>query len=168
MRLALAPPENHWWNIRLSVNAVGLTTSLMLYAGGGVEIIFDFQAHRLIIQTTAGARREMILAPRSVADFYAGLTGHLRDLGIEVEINQIPVEMPDVIDFAADETHATYDAEAVHAFWLSMVNAQRVFARFRGGFRGKASPVHCFWGAFDLAAPVAPPSEAPRRMRSTR
>jgi hypothetical protein len=151
VRLALAPEANHWWHVPLYVNSVGLTTSLMPYQQAGVEIVFDFSTHQLNIRTTRGTARRMQLEPRSVADFYAEFHTHLDALGIEVPTNARPVEVTDAIPFAHDTEHASYDAEAVHDFWLSLVSAHRVLSQFRGAFRGKASPVHFFWGAFDLA-----------------
>ena len=161
-RLALAPPLNHWWSCALYVTARGLTTSLMPYAGGGAEIQFDFTGHELTIATTNGALRRIKLEPRTVADFYAEYRSCLEDLAIEVVINTMPNEVPDAIAFDADTVHADYDAEAVHRFWLSLVSAHRVMSRFRAGFRGKASPVHFFWGAFDLAATRFSGRSAPR------
>ncbi len=151
VRLALAPPQNHWWNVPLYVDAVGLTTSLMPYRGIGVEMVFDFVAHELIIRTTTGQARRVALEPRSVRDFHADVLRQLDSLGIDVAINPMPVELPDVIAFTEDTRHADYDADAVHRFWTSLVSAHRVLSRFRGEFRGKSSPVHFFWGAFDLA-----------------
>ena len=151
VRLALAPPANQWWHVPLYVTATGLTTSLMPYRGTGLEIAFDFLQHRLVIQRTTGERREIELAPRSTADFYAEFRARLRELDVEVEINPRPVEVAESIPFADDEVHASYDPAAIHRFWLSLVSADEVFSRFRGEFRGKASPVHFFWGAFDLA-----------------
>jgi hypothetical protein len=151
VRLALAPPVNHWWHVPLYVNAVGLTTSLMPYRGAGVEIVFDFTTHALHIRTTWGATRVMALEARSVADFYAEFRAHLTALGIEVQIMPRPVEVVDATPFAEDTLHAGYDREAIHWFWSSLVSADRVLTRFRGRYRGKASPVHFFWGGFDLA-----------------
>ncbi|MBW8764707.1 MAG: hypothetical protein JF630_00240, partial [Geodermatophilales bacterium] len=150
-RLALAPPMNHWWHTTLYVNSVGLTTSLMPYRDGGVEIEFDFTAHQLTIRTTSGERRRLALEPRSVADFYAEYRSHLTDLGIDAPRYPRPVEVAEAIPFADDTEHASYDAEAVHRFWLSLVGTHQVLSRFRGEFGGKASPVHLFWGGFDLA-----------------
>jgi Family of unknown function (DUF5996) len=161
-RLGLAPLMNHWWNSTLYVNVRGLTTSLMPYPGGGAEIEFDFTRHELTITTTGGATRRMALAPRSVADFYAEYRSHLDSLGIDVPINTTPCEIPDAISFESDRVHDAYDAEAVHRFWLSLVSAQRVFSQFRAGFRGKASPVHFFWGSFDLAVTRFSGRPAPR------
>jgi hypothetical protein len=151
IRLALAPPQNQWWHVPLYVDAAGLTTSLMPYRGMGVEIVFDFTAHNLIIRTTTGQVRRIALEPRTVASFFAEVRRQLGDLGIDVPINPMPVEIPDVIPFTEDTEHASYDPAAAHAFWISLVSAHRVLSEFRGEFRGKASPVHFFWGAFDLA-----------------
>jgi hypothetical protein len=159
-RLALGPPLNHWWGCALYVTARGLTTSLMPYAGAEIE--FDFTGHELIIATTAGAIRRIKLEPRTVADFYAEYRSQLADLGIDVAISAMPNEIPGAIPFDADTVHADYDAEAMHRFWLSLVSAHRVMSRFRAGFRGKASPVHFFWGAFDLAATRFSGRRAPR------
>jgi hypothetical protein len=159
-RLALGPPLNHWWGCALYVTARGLTTSLMPYAGAEIE--FDFTGHELIIATTAGAIRRIKLEPRTVADFYAEYRSQLADLGIDAAISAMPNEIPGAIPFDADTVHADYDAEAMHRFWLSLVSAHRVMSRFRAGFRGKASPVHFFWGAFDLAATRFSGRRAPR------
>jgi hypothetical protein len=161
-RLGLEPRSNHWWNSTLYVTARGLTTSLMPYSGGSAEIEFDFARHQLTMTTTAGDARRMALEPRSVADFYAEYRSHLDSLGIQVAINTMPCEIPDAIAFETDAVHDAYDAEAMHRFWLSLVSADRVFAQFRAGFRGKASPVHFFWGAFDLAVTRFSGRSAPR------
>ncbi|GAB40954.1 MULTISPECIES: DUF5996 family protein [Gordonia] len=150
-RMALAPNENHWWQVALYVNSVGLTTSLMPYDGYGVEIVFDFADHVLDITTTKGERRQVRLEPRTTADFYADYLAQLESLGISVPIYDRPVEVAESIPFAQDTTHASYDADAVKLFWHQLVSAQRVFAEFRGKWRGKCSPVHFFWGSFDLA-----------------
>lgn len=150
-RLGLSPTENHWWHVPLYVNAVGLTTSLMPYRDLAVEVTFDFTRHVLVLRTTAGGVRELALEPRSVADFFAAYCAALVDLGIEVEINPMPTEIPGAVPFDADVVHASYDPAAATAFWRSLIATDRVLRRFRGEFRGKASPVHLFWGAFDLA-----------------
>jgi Family of unknown function (DUF5996) len=150
-RMALTPRLNQWWNVTLYVSARGLTTSLMPYAGGGAEIEFDFTRHELTITTTDGTVSRMALRPRSVADFYTEFRSRLDSLGIDAPISTMPNEVADAIPFDADEVHAQYDAGAMHRFWLSLVDAQRVMSRFRAEFRGKASPVHFFWGAGDLA-----------------
>jgi len=161
-RLALAPLLNHWWSATLYVSARGLTTSLMPYPGGGVEIEFDFTRHELTFTTTGGAVRRMALAPRTVADFYAEFRSQLDSLGIDARIAMMPNEIPDAIPFDADTVHDSYDAEAMHRFWLSLVDAHRVMSGFRAAFRGKASPVHFFWGAFDLAVTRFSGRPAPR------
>lgn len=149
--LALAPPLNHWWGITLRVTASGLTTPLLPVGGRGLEVSFDLVDHQLRLATTDGRRRTMRLEPRSVADFYAEYRRHLADLGVEVEIHPVPVEIAEVVPFAEDTEHASYDAAAVEAFRTSLVSATDVLSQFRAEFRGKASPVHFFWGAFDLA-----------------
>ena len=152
VRLALAPAVNHWWHVPLYVDARGLTTSLMpLGDGAGLEVVFDLTAHELQLLTTRGVRRRMALEPRSVADFAAEFRSHLDALGVHVPINPMPVEIAGAVPFDRDHEHASYDADAVHRFWTSLVSAHRVLSAFRGGWRGKASPVHFFWGAFDLA-----------------
>jgi hypothetical protein len=161
-RLALAPRLNHWWSSTLYVSVRGLTTSLMPCPGGGAEIEFDFTRHELTITTTSGAMRRMALAPRTVADFHAEYRSHLSALGIDVPIAVTPNELPDAVPFEADTVHDSYDAEAMHRFWLSLVDADRVMSQFRAAFRGKASAVHFFWGAFDLAVTRFSGRPAPR------
>ncbi|OZF04841.1 DUF5996 family protein [Rhodococcoides fascians] len=150
-RMALGPAVNHWWGVPLYVDARGLTTSLMPVGDRGLEIRFDFLAHELIFEVTDGSSRRMKLEPRTVADFYSEYTAHLDALKIDVDIVGTPVELPDATPFAEDTVHGSYDAEAVSAFWRSLVSAHSVFSAFRADFRGKSSPVHFFWGAFDLA-----------------
>jgi hypothetical protein len=152
VRLALAPPVNHWWHITLHLGARGLTTTLMpTSAGGGIEARFDFVDHVLALETVDGRVERVGLHPRSVADFYAEVIGRLRELGVDVTMLARPVEVVDATPFAEDHHHAAYDAGAVERFWWSLVDAHRVMSTFRSGFVGKASPVHFFWGAFDLA-----------------
>lgn len=151
-RLGLAPRQNHWWHVPLYVDATGLTTSLMpLPSGDGLEVRFDLLAHRLVLARTDGPRREMALEPRSVQDFHAEYVAHLADLGVDVAIHTTPNEIPDAVPFDQDTVHASYDASAATAFWRSLVSAHRVLERHRASWRGKSSPVHFFWGAFDLA-----------------
>ena len=151
-RLALAPRQNHWWNVPLYVNAVGLTTSLMpLGVRGGLEVVFDFQEHQLRMGLTDGRERRLQLAPRTVADFYDEYLSKLAELDVEVTLNPMPTEIAGAIPFPEDTVHASYDDEAVQCYFRSLVSAHRVLTRFRGDFRGKCSPVHFFWGAFDLA-----------------
>ena len=151
VRLALEPPVNHWWQIALYVSARGLTTSLMHAAERGLEIEFDVLDHQLVVRTTDGERRTVALQPRSVASFYDETMGVLADLAIDVDLLGRPVEIPDATPFAEDTAHAAYDGEAIGRFWRALVEADRLFDVFRGRFVGKASPVHFFWGAFDLA-----------------
>ena len=162
VRLALEPMVNHWWQVPLYVSARGLTTSLMHAGGIGVEIEFDFIDHRLDIRTTDGQVRPIALAPRSVASFYEATMAALHDLDVRVTILARPVEIPEAIPFAEDDIHAFYDAEAVHRFWLVLLNAHRVMTQFRARFVGKASPVHFFWGAGDLATSRFSGRRAPR------
>ena len=151
VRLELEPMVNHWWQVPLYVNGVGLTTSLMPSGSGGLEITFNFVRHVLTMCSTDGASAEIELRPRSVKDFYAEVCDALEGLGVPVAIYPVPVEVVDAVPFAVDTTHASYDADAVHRFWRSLVSMERVFTQFRAGFVGKASPVHFFWGSFDLA-----------------
>jgi Family of unknown function (DUF5996) len=151
IRLALAPPQNHFWHSTLYVNAHGLTTSAIPYGAELFQIDFDFVEHMLLILTSTGASQRVPLEPKSVAAFYAELMASLRGLGIDVSIYARPVEIPDPIPFAEDRVHADYDAAAVERFWHALIQADRVFTQFRGRFLGKSSPVHFFWGAFDLA-----------------
>jgi Family of unknown function (DUF5996) len=151
IRLALSPPINHYWHVPLYVDARGLTTSPIPYGAELFEIGFDLVDHRLWISTSWGPTRWLPLGPRSVADFYAEVLGALRGLGVDVRIWARPVEVADPIPFAQDHVHAAYEPAAAHAFWRALVQADRVFKQFRGRFLGKCSPVHFFWGAFDLA-----------------
>ena len=151
VRLALEPMINHWWQVPLYVSVRGLTTSLMHTSDGGLEIEFDFVDHVLDLQTTAGLRRQVPLEPRSVADFYEATMAALGELGVPVHIWPRPVEMPVAVPFAQDDQHRSYDPAAAHRFWRMLLAAHEVMVRFRAGFIGKASPVHFFWGAADLA-----------------
>lgn len=151
IRLAQAPPINHWWQVPLYVTARGLTTSPIPYGERAFQIDFDFIAHRLTIATSDGAKDGFALRPLTVADFYDELMQHLRALGLDIRIWTMPVEIPDPIPFEADRTHAAYDPDYANRFWRVLVQADRVFTAFRARFLGKASPVHFFWGSFDLA-----------------
>jgi hypothetical protein len=162
VRLALEPWVNHSWHVPLYVNARGLTTSLMPAGGGGLEIQFDFNRHVLELRTTDGRERHVRLEPRSVADFYAETLARLAELEVAVQIWPRPVELPDVIPFPEDDQHASYDAEFAHRFWQSLVQSHRVLTAFRSRFTGKVSPVHFFWGAFDLAVTRFSGRTAPR------
>jgi hypothetical protein len=151
VRLAQAPLVNHWWQVPLYVTSRGLTTSPVPHGQMTFEVDFDFIDHRLRVVTCEGDSRELRLAPRTVADFYGEFMSLLKELGLEVNIWTTPVEVPDPIPFEKDDVHASYDAEYANRFWHSLVQAERVFQQFRSGFVGKCSPVHFFWGSFDLA-----------------
>lgn len=152
IRIARTPLLNHWWNAPLYVTTRGLTTSPMPgEAGRSFAIDVDLVDHRLDVTTTRGERSSMALEPKSVKDFHAELGELLTGLGLATEIWPVPVELPDAIPFPEDTVHAAYDAEAVTAFWRTLVEVQRVFEVFRARFLGKSSPVHLFWGALDLA-----------------
>jgi hypothetical protein len=162
IRLECSATLNHWWQVPLYVTSRGLTTSPMAYGEGTFEIIFDFCAHRLILLTSDAATDSFALQPMSVADFYREIMARLRGLGIDVTIWTTPVEIPDPIAFDADTVHAAYDREMAHRFWRILVRTHQVLTEFRGRFLGKASPVHFFWGSFDLAVTrfsgrIAPP-----------
>jgi Family of unknown function (DUF5996) len=151
VRLALEPMVNQWWQVPLYVSARGLTTSLMHSERGGLEIEFDFTDNVLEMRTSRGERRHISLEPRTVASFYAEVVDTLGSLGVNVPLFGRPVEVAVSIPFAQDDEHRSYDAAAVHAFWLALLQAHRVMTIFRARFIGKASPVHFFWGAADLA-----------------
>jgi hypothetical protein len=151
VRLALTPWVNHSWQVPLYVTARGLTTSPIPFAGEILEIEFDFLHHQLIARTSRAEEGSFALEPQTVADFYARIGALLRELGVTVAINDRPVELADPIRFAADRTHRSYDGEAVWRFWRVLMKADTVFKEFRSGFLGKVSPVHFFWGSFDLA-----------------
>ncbi len=151
IRLALAPHVNHWWQVPLYVTARGLTTSPIPLPGRSFQIGFDFVDHRLVIACSDGMRTGFDLAPCAVADFYRATMEALGKLGIAVNIWTMPVEIPDAIPFEQDRIHASYDRDYVCRFWRVLVQCDRVFNLFRARFLGKASPVHFFWGSFDLA-----------------
>jgi len=151
IRLAQTPWINHSWHVTLYVTARGLTTSPIPYGARTFEIDFDFIDHQLVIRTGDGAVRTMALKPRSVADFYAELVVKLNELDLSVHIHAKPNEVADAIPFQVDEVHASYDADAAQRFWRALMQADRVFKAFRARFIGKCSPVHFFWGSFDLA-----------------
>jgi len=163
VRLALTPRTNHWWNVPLYVSARGLTTSLIPYGARSFEAEFDFIEHKLRLQTSDGQRRQLALAPRAVADFYTEFMAILEALGIEVTIWKMPVEIADPIPFDKDHTHASYDAARVEKFWRILVSADEVFKMFCSRFIGKSSPVHFFWGSFDLAVTRFSGRRAPQR-----
>jgi hypothetical protein len=151
VRLAQTPWLNHSWHVALYVNARGLTSSLIPWERGGFEIQFDFGEHLLDIRTTGGTGARLALCPQSVAEFHDRLLAALGKLGIAVAINDLPCEIAGAIPFTGDHEHASYDAEYANRFWRVLLQADRVFKQFRTGFLGKCSPVHFFWGSFDLA-----------------
>lgn len=151
IRLALAPMINHWWQVPLYVTSRGLTTSPIPYGTRTFQIDFDFLAHELRIDASSGERRSLALEPRSVADFYRQTMAALRALDIEVSIWTTPVEVENPVPFERDDQHGAYDPEYAQRFWRILMQADRVLTEFRSDFIGKASPVHFFWGSFDLA-----------------
>ncbi len=151
LRLALTPMQNHWWQVALYPTARGLTTSAMPYAQGSVEARFDFIDHVLALETSSGGVRRIALAPRSVADFYTEFIASLRMLGVEARIRPHPSEIADPLPFERDEAHRSYDGEAARRFWRILTDSAHVLAVLRSGFLGKCSPVHFWWGGFDLA-----------------
>lgn len=163
VRLALTPRVNHWWNVPLYVSSRGLTTSAIPYQDRAFEIEFDFIEHKLHIRLSNGVTKELSLTPRSVADFYQEFMAALRACGIEAEIWKMPVEIPDPIPFDTDRIHASYDPEYAHRFWRILLLADKVFQEFRSRFIGKSSPVHFFWGSFDLAVTRFSGRRAPER-----
>ena len=163
VRLALSPRLNQWWEVPLYVSARGLTTSPIPYQNEIFEVQFDFIEHELIIHTSWGASKRMALEPRSVADFHAEFMSALRALGIEVKIWTMPVEVPNPVRFEEDTQHASYDREYAHRFWKVLVLCDSIFKEFRAGFIGKDSPVHFFWGSFDLCVTRFSGRRAPER-----
>jgi uncharacterized protein DUF5996 len=151
IRLTLAPWQNHSWHVALYVTARGLTTSPMPCKGGSLEIEFDFIDHVLWLRTSNGHSRQVMLRPVSVAAFYAEVGIALSELGVFITIDPMPSEMVDCIPFGEDDVHKSYDPEYARRFWRVLLAASEVFALFRTGFLGKVSPVHFFWGSFDLA-----------------
>ena len=163
VRLALTPLVNHWWNVPLYVTAQGLTTSRIPYGERSFEIWFDFIRHKLVLETSEGVLKTLDLAPRSVADFYKEFLAMLRSERIEVKIWHMPVEIPDPIAFDKDRVHASYDSKAVEKFWRILLSVDSIFNQFRAEFIGKSSPVHFFWGSFDLAVTRFSGRRAPER-----
>src|SRR3954465_15516343 len=163
VRLALTPKTNHWGNLALYVSARGLTTSAIPYGERVFEIEFDFLEHQLIIKTCDPATKIIPLGPRSVADFYQEFMSALRALKIDESIWHQPVEIANPIAFDQDRTHASYDKEYARRFWRTLVSVDDVFKVFRSRFIGKSSPVHFFWGSFDLAVTRFSGRPAPER-----
>jgi Family of unknown function (DUF5996) len=150
-RLALTPLQNHWWNVPLYVTAHGLGTSAMAYGDDVLDIEFDFLKHELHFRLGSGPALAVSLWAQSVADFYKEYQGCLASLGVEVKIDPMPCEVANPIRFDLDTEHKSYDPKYAHRFWQVLVQAEKVFRSFGTGFLGKVSPVHFFWGSFDLA-----------------
>ena len=161
-RLALAPMENHWWQVALYVSARGLTSSPMPAGERSVEIEFDFLSHRLLVRVSDGEERSLPLTSMPVADFFERYMAMLRGLGIDPAIYPSPVEVETAIPFPRDREHGTYHAGAAHQCWLILLNTHRVMKQFRGRYLGKQSPVHFFWGSFDMACTRFSGRRAPR------
>jgi hypothetical protein len=151
IRLEQTPLVNHWWNVPLYVSARGLTTTAIPYDERSFEMEFDFVDHYLVIKCSDGAGENIALEPKSVATFYQQTMAALHGLGMEIKIWKMPVEVPDPIPFDEDEQHASYDREYVERCWQVLRSSERVLQEFRSRFIGKSSPVHFFWGSFDLA-----------------
>ena len=151
IRLALTPLENHWWNVPLYVTPRGLTTSAIPYGDRLFQITFDFISHLLLIETTDDSTKTLALQPRSVAEFYKEMITTLGSLGMPVTIWTTPVEVQDRTPFEEDQKHAAYDPEYAQRVWRILVQSSRILTKFRSRFTCKVSPVHFFWGAFDMA-----------------
>ena len=163
VRLALSPLINHWWEVAFYVNARGLTTSAIPYGDRIFEVQFDFIDHKLIIQTSWGSAKSLPLKAQTVADFYSDFMCALHSLGIEVKIWTMPVEVQNPIRFETDTQHAAYDPEYAHRFWRILTLCDTIFKEFRSRFIGKDSPVHFFWGSFDLCVTRFSGRRAPER-----
>jgi uncharacterized protein DUF5996 len=166
IRKTQTPLINHWWNVTLFVTSRGLMTSPIPYEDQTFDLAFDFIDHKLDIRTSDGSIKRLVLAPRTVADFYSDVMGTLHSLGMDVKIHATPDEVANPIPFAEDHTHKSYDPEYAQRFWRISVSVDRVFKEFRGRFIGKCSPVHFFWGSFDLAVTRFSGRRAPERPRA--
>lgn len=151
IRMSQMPWLNHSWSVPLYVTASGLSTSLVPWGTEGFELKFDFLRDELRLSTTTGERRSIELRPRTVADFYRAVLAEMSAVGMPVEIHPIPNELVEVIPFPDDTVHQSYDGDQIRALWRAFQQTSRVLTRFRAGWLGKASPVHFFWGSFDLA-----------------
>src|SRR5713226_9712217 len=163
VRLKLCPVVNHWWNAAFYITARGMTTSAMPYQQRDIEAQFDFIEHKILIETSEGRAVALAMEPQSVADFYKKFMAALGELGVSVRIWTMPCEIPNPTPFEKDYVHAAYDPEAAHKFWRILVWVDQIFKEFRAGFQGKASPVHFFWGSFDLAVTRFSGRPAPER-----
>jgi hypothetical protein len=163
VRLKLSPLVNHWWNVPFYLTARGMTTSAMPYQRGSIEVLFDFVDHQLVLETSEGRTLAITLKAQSVAEFYEKFMAALAELGVAVTIWTTPCEIPNPTPFEQDRLHAAYDPEAVHKFWSILVWVDQILKEFRTGFLGKVSPVHFFWGSFDLAVTRFSGRTAPER-----
>jgi hypothetical protein len=163
IQLKLTPMVNHWWNVSFLLSARGMQTQPLHYPGGTLEMSFDFIDHNLLLATSRGETRILPLRPQTVADFYREVMQTLRDLNIHVKIWPVPVELADPIPFEKDTVHHAYDRDAVARFWHIFSWADVVLKEFRARFIGKSSPVHFFWGSFDLAVTRFSGRRAPER-----
>ncbi len=163
IRMKLTPLVNHWWNATLYVTPRGLTTSIIPFGAGIFDIEFDFLEHQLVIRTSEGGTRAVELRPRSVADFYREVMRELHSLGIDAAIHAVPDEVSNPIPFEEDQVHKSYDREFVNRFLRILISVDGAFREFRSGFIGKCSPVHFFWGSFDLAVTRFSGRRAPER-----
>ena len=161
--LALTPRVNHFWNVALQITPRGLQTPTLAYEDRALTLAFDFVAHELVIGDSEGARRTVPLHPQPVADFYVGVMGALEELGVRPRIWKMPVEVVEPIRFDRDTTHRDYDRDAVQRFWRIVLSMKPVLEAFRAEFIGKCSPVHFFWGSFDVAVTRFSGRRAPER-----
>jgi hypothetical protein len=162
-RLALAPPQNHWWHVTLQLTARGLATGAMPYGSRTLDAEFDFVEHELVLRTSEGAVRQIPLRPQSVTDFYRAYLAALETLDVHVKLWPVPVEVEHPVRFTEDDEHASYDPEYANRLWRILAQADDVLRRFRAPFLGKCSPVHFFWGSFDLAVTRFSGRRAPER-----
>jgi hypothetical protein len=162
VRLVHSPMVNHWWQVTMYLTPRGLTTSAIPHATGAFDIEFDFIDHELLIRASTGATRTVALEPKSVAEFYSQTMQALDELGFPTRIQSHPNEVDPALPFAEDEEHASYDHAAANLFWRQLLQGNRVLGQFRSRFIGKASPVHFFWGAMDLACTRFSGRSAPR------
>lgn len=151
IRMKYAPLVNHWWQVTFYITPVGMTTSAIPFAGGTFDIEFNFIDHELVFRRSNGQRAHIGLDHMTVADFYAKVSDALAQIGVPMEINPSPNEVDPAIPFMEDTVHKTYDKDAVNRFWRQLLKAHIAIEAFRAGFIGKTSPVHFFWGSFDLA-----------------
>lgn len=171
VKLALHPFINHWWEVAFQINSSGITTGLIPNKDEAFDINFNFIRHEIIIHKTSDESVRISMYPRSVANLYREFMSALRELGIDVTINPVQVEVPEPLSCDTDETHSSYDSRYVTTWWLLLVKCCLIFERFRSPFRGKSSPTHFYWGSFDLngtrysGKPVTPPEYGGRIMR---